>query len=245
MAIWYGATHGVPSFIFPGPTEVLATAAATLTHSSFYANLGASLTRLSVGFGIGAVIGSGLGIAAGRWLIIDEALSPFVSFFQTVPPITWVPLFVIFLGIGNLPIMSVVAMASLFPVIIAVQGGMRSIPVSQLLAARSLGARGAHMLVRFYLPSIRPSLADGLRVAFGIAWRTLVASEMIGGNNGIGFSIQTAGQVGNMSAVVFGILVIGTLSLLFDGLVLKPLARGPSQWGGRGPASSAEFGKAS
>lgn len=224
--IWYGATRGVPAFIFPGPLDVLRTALASLATRTFYEGLGASLFRLLVGFGAGGVLGSALGIAAGRFRGIDEALGPFVSFFQAVPPITWVPLFVILLGIGNLPIMSVVTMASLFPVIIAVEGGMRAIPKSQALAARALGARGWPMVVRFYLPALQPNLAGGLRVGFGIAWRSLVASEMIGGNNGIGFSIQTAGQVGNMSAVVFGILVIGALSLLFDGLVLKPLERG-------------------
>lgn len=244
LLLWYGATRGVPAFIFPGPVDVLHTASSTLATAGFYHDLGASLFRLFVGFGAGAVLGTGLGVAAGRFRGIDEALSPFVSFFQAVPPITWVPLFVILFGIGNLPIISVVTMASLFPVIIASEGGMRAIPRSQVLAARALGARGWPMLTRFYLPALQPNLAGGLRIGFGIAWRSLVASEMVGGNNGIGFSIQTAGQVGNMSAVVFGILVIGALSLLFDGVVLRPLERGqrrgprPRRWRSEGQASA-------
>ena len=225
LLAWLYFTQGVPSFVFPGPMAVLQTAIQNVVSPSFYVNLEASLIRLALGFSIGSIVGMALGMAQGRFHWADEAMSPFVSFFQSVPPITWVPLFIILMGIGDLPIVSVVSLATMFPVAIAVNQAMRAIPPNQVLAARALGARNLSMLIAFYLPATVPSLAGGLRVGFGIAWRTLVASEMVGGNNGIGFAIQTAGQVGNSGEVIWGIFVIGGLSLVFDSLFLRRLER--------------------
>jgi len=222
---WLLATRGVPSFVFPGPALVWRTAVQNLETATFYLNVEASLIRLALGFGMGSLLGVIIGVTQGRFEWADEAMSPFISFFQSVPPITWIPLFIILMGIGDLPIVSVVTMATIFPVAIAVNHAMRSIPQTQVWMAWALGAKNFRMVRQFYLPAILPALASGLRVGFGIAWRTLVASEMIGGNNGIGFFIQTAGQVGNTGAVIWGIFVIGGLSLTFDALLLRRLER--------------------
>ena len=125
---------------------------------------------------------------------------------------------------------AVIFMASFFPVVISVMQGVERIQESHIRAARMLGATGWKLGLYVYLPEVAPAAITGIYVGFGVAWRSLVAAEMIGGNAGLGYFISTNGQTGNPAAVMLGILVVGFLSWLFDRLMLRPLKHRLAGW---------------
>lgn len=230
LLIWILVASRYPSYVFPGPLDVWKQIGVQFHSAAFYRDIGLSLVRIAIGFGLAIIAAFLIGLLTGVSVIVRSVLAPLVSFFQATPPLAWAPLFIVMFGLGNAPMIAVIFMASFFPILINVIQGVDRIQESHIRAGQMLGASGWKLAVHVYLPEVTPAAITGVYVGFGVAWRSLVAAEMIGGNSGIGYFISTNGQIGNPAAVMLGILVVGFLALLFDTLLLRPLKNRYTSW---------------
>lgn len=176
----------------------------------------ASVFRLLAGVAVAAVIGVAIGLAVGSSRSLDRAVSPVLLFLRMVSPLSWAPVVVIAFGVGDPPVVALVAAAAVWPIATGVAEGVGRVNPGHLGVASSLGASRAEVLSRVTWPSVRPALLLGVRQALGIAWVVLVPAEMLGVASGLGYEILNAKDQLAFHHVTALILVIGTLGFLID-----------------------------
>lgn len=230
LLAWVGIATFYPAYIFPGPYDVWQEGLNQWEKGELLGHIAVSLKRLTIGFVTATTAAFVIGILAGASRRFLEFLTPIVTYFQATPPMAWAPLLIIIFGLGDLPMIAVIIIASFFPVLINVMQGMNLIPENHIRAAKSLGASGWKLAIYVYLPEIIPAAISGVYVGFAISWRSLVAAEMIGGNAGIGYFIAFNGQIGNSASVLLGILLIGFMALFLDYLLLRRLHNRFANW---------------
>jgi NitT/TauT family transport system permease protein/taurine transport system permease protein len=200
--------------------------------TTFAADLSASLYRIALGFLLAAVIGIPIGLAMGRVRWIFEVIDPFLEFFRPVPPLAYIPLLVVWFGIGESPKVILIAAGTMPIIIINALSGVRSIPPVRLRVAQSLGATKWQMFYRVILPSALPEIFTGLRVANGVAWTCLVAAELVAANSGLGWLVEAAGQNLQVAIVIVGIIFIGACGYATE-LIVRLLERILVPWKGK------------
>jgi NitT/TauT family transport system permease protein len=197
----------------------------------FWETVGASMFKLSIGYPIACFLGGLLGLIGGLYRGFAIYLRSLIRILQSIPPITWLPILMILYGFGNVPIITIVIIASFFPMALSVLNATEGITRTHLEVARVLGAHKGQLLRKVYLPETLPSFITGAQVAFGNAWRSMIAAEMVGGAMmGLGFSIQFSGQTANMAGVIVYIMVIGTIAMILDLVILETLKRKVLHW---------------
>ncbi|WP_026076062.1 ABC transporter permease [Noviherbaspirillum massiliense] len=224
LLLWQVAAWFLPSFLMPGVPTVLARLWEEIQTAAFRTALWGSLTRLGWGYGIALLFGIGFGLIGGVLYFFREVLKSAIIILQSIPSIAWVPLFLILMGFGNVPIIVVVALAAFFPAALSVMNATESVQKVQISAARVMGASQWDMLKRVYLPAVMPELITGAQLAFGNAWRALISAEMlVGFGKGLGRSLAYAGETADMVGVMTNILTIAILAPLIDQLLLENL----------------------
>jgi len=221
----------VNPILFPPLPSVFARLGSNLTDEKFWNSLGTSLYRLGVGYPIACVVAGFLGLVAGLYRGFALYLRRLIAILQSIPPIAWLPFLMIIFGFGDLPIILIVIIASFFPMALSVMNGTEGVVRTHLEVARVLGANKGQLLRKVYLPETFPSFITGAQVAFGNAWRSLVAGEMVGSAMiGLGFSINFAGDIADMTGVIMYIIVIGVIATILDQVVLEQLKRRLLRW---------------
>ncbi|UOF92443.1 ABC transporter permease [Fodinisporobacter ferrooxydans] len=233
LAVWIAASYHYPALVFPGPLQTFQELKRQVVSTEFYHHIGISLYRLFIGFSIAAIAAFLVGMLAGVSKAFRQFITPLIMIFQATPPMAWAPLLILLLDLGNAPMIAVIVIAAFFPIVVNVIEGTERIKLSHIRAAQSLGASKWQLALHVYLPEVMPSALTGVVVGFGVAWRSLVAAEMIGGNAGIGWLISSSGQIGNSSLVMVGIITIGILAMLFEFLLLHPLKKRFASWAPR------------
>ncbi|MDT5138232.1 MAG: NitT/TauT family transport system permease protein [Mycobacterium sp.] len=185
---------------------------------------GVSLWRLLVGLLVGAVIGIPTGLLIGLNDTADRATRPVVQFLRMISPLSWAPISVALFGIGNEPVIFLIAAASVWPILINTAAGVHAIDPGYLQVARSFGASRIELLNVVVLPAIRGHLQTGLRVALGIAWVVLVPAEMLGVRSGLGYQILNARDQLAYGQVVAVIVVIGVIGYGLDLVARRALS---------------------
>jgi ABC-type nitrate/sulfonate/bicarbonate transport system permease component len=190
-----------------------------------------SLKRLALGFLIGAGLGMvvGLLMASSRWLM--DFIRPLFVFFQVIAGIAWIPLAIVWFGLGSAPVVFVVANAVFFIVAINMLVGMQSIPKVLIFSARTLGAGRLRVMREVLLPGALTHLLVGLDTALSFAWRALIAAELVVASNGLGYVTLQASTRFDSATVLAGIIVIGFLSLLMQMLLVPLRHRTVERWG--------------
>ena len=221
---WQIAAWILPDFLMPDVPTVIARLWGEIQSESFRAALWGSLVRLGSGYGAALLFGIGFGLIGAVLFFFREVLKSAIIILQSIPSIAWVPLFLILMGFGNMPIIVVVAIAAFFPAALSVMNATESVQKVHVAAARVMGASRLDMLRRVYLPAVMPELITGAQLAFGNAWRALISAEMlIGFGKGLGRSLSYAGETADMVGVMMNILAIAILAPLIDQLVLENL----------------------
>ncbi|MDR3473623.1 MAG: ABC transporter permease subunit [Devosia sp.] len=225
----------VSSVFLPPPTKVLSAAGRLMTQgyvdSTLTEHALASLGRVFFALFFTVLIGIPAGIAIGASRIGRGILDPIIEFIRPLPPLAYLPLVIIWFGIGEPAKILVIGLAMLAPIAISTAAGIRSAPLSQINAARSFGATRWQVLTEVLLPSALPEILTGIRIALGAGWSTLVAAELVAASRGLGFMIESAAQFLVTDVVVVGIFVISALAFAFEivlrlaGRVLLPWAR--------------------
>ena len=222
LLMWQIAAWSLPSFLMPGVPEVAARLVEEVQSGSFRTALFGSLYRLGLGYGSALVLGIGFGLIGAVLFFFREVLKSAIVILQSIPSIAWVPLFLILMGFGNLPIIVVVAIGAFFPTALSVMNATESVEKVHIAAARVMGASKLQMLKRVYFPAVTPELITGAQLAFGNAWRALISAEMIVGfSAGLGKSLAYSGEIADMTGVMTNILVIAVLAAVIDQVVLE------------------------
>ncbi|RWE34954.1 MAG: ABC transporter permease subunit [Mesorhizobium sp.] len=192
----------------------------------------ASLWRVFAALIVAIVVGVLVGLAIGISRIGRGVFDPLLEFLRPIPPLAYLPLIVIWFGIGEPSKILVIAIAMLAPVALSTAAGVRGVSRERIDAARSLGATRRQVVRHVILPSALPSILTGLRIALGAGWSTLVAAELVAATRGLGFMIQSAAQFLVTDVVVMGILVIATIAFALE-FVIRRIERALVPWAGR------------
>jgi taurine transport system permease protein len=196
-------------------------------------HVGRSLFRVFIGFAAGCLIGIPIGFAMGLSRVMRGFFDPLVEFFRPIPPLAFIPLFIIWFGIGELSKTMLLFFAALWIMIIAARSGVFSIRLSKIHAAYTLGASKTQILFRVILPNALPEIFIGMRVAMGVCWGTLVAAELVAAESGVGFTIMVASKFLATDIVVMGIFIIGVIGYGLD-ILMRKLEAKLIPWKGKG-----------
>ncbi len=238
LLAWWAVTAAewIEPLFLPSPEAVLAKAWLLLTQgymeSTLWQHLGASLGRIGLALGAAIVTAIPIGIAIGHNRIARGILDPLIEFYRPIPPLAYLPLIVIWCGIGELSKVLLIYLAIFAPIAIATATGVRTVDPSKLRAAQSLGASRAQLIRHVILPSALPDILTGVRIGLGVGWSTLVAAELIAATSGLGFMVQSAAQFLVTDVVVLGILVIALIAFALE-MSLRALQRKLVPWHGQ------------
>jgi taurine transport system permease protein len=182
--------------------------------------------------GLAIVIAVPVGVSIGLSRRVRAVIDPLVEFYRPVPPLAYLPLVVIWCGIGELSKIFLIYLAVFAPISIATVQGVRRVEESRIRAALSLGASRWQLVCFVILPSAAPDILTGIRIGLGVGWSTLVAAELIAATRGLGFMIQSAANFLVTDVVLMGILMIGTIAFAFE-WGLRKLQRTLLPWDGK------------
>ena len=175
-----------------------------------------SLYRVIVGFLVGAGLALPIGLSMGASRIAYAWLNPLFQLLRPIPPIAYIPLSILWFGLGNPPAIFLIALGAFFPVLMNTIAGVRQVDGIYLRAARNLGASGPTMFLRVILPAAVPYILTGMRIGIGTAFIVVIVSEMIAVNNGLGFRILEAREYFWSDKIIAGMITIGLLGLAID-----------------------------
>ncbi|MHA2359346.1 MAG: ABC transporter permease [Candidatus Thorarchaeota archaeon] len=176
-----------------------------------------SLTRVTIGFVFAAATAVPLGIAIGRYRLIDSVLGPIVEAMRPIPPIAWIPLAILLFRSNLLGAqVFIIWVGAFFPILINTTTGVKRTETVHIDAAKTFGAGEVQILQKIVIPSAGPEIFAGFRIGFGIGWMCLVAAEMIGGGLGLGYLVLIMQQVGRTGAVISSMLLIGLIGFLIS-----------------------------
>jgi NitT/TauT family transport system permease protein len=176
----------------------------------------ASIIRVVGGFGIGAGLALPLGLLMGGSARFYQLMNPLVQLLRPIPPIAYIPLAILWFGLGNPPAFFLISLGAFFPVLMNTISGVRTVDEIYIRAARNLGASGATLFLRIILPAATPHILTGLRVGIGVAFIVVIVAEMIAVNNGLGFRILEAREFMWSDKIIAGMITIGLLGLAID-----------------------------
>jgi sulfonate transport system permease protein len=222
-----GATRLVPAYLLPPPDEIVAAALRYIFGTPgeapyagrFLTDLGASLPRVLLGFGLAVLIGLPLGVLSGRLALFQKLVSNTIHAARAVPGIAWLPLALVWFGIGLPATTFLVCLAAFFPIYLNTASGARQIDPLLYQAGAMLGIGRVRGIFAILLPAAMPQIVTGLRLGLGIAWAYLVLGELTGVADGLGAIIMDARMLGRIDMIMVGIIVISVMGRLSDDLL--------------------------
>ncbi len=229
--------HVFPPIALPSPIAVLR--ALMLLATQGYGghlltdDIWVSLLRILIGFVGAVVVGVPIGLMMARIDVVFRVIDPFLQFIRPVPPLAYIPLLVVWFGIGELPKIMLILIGTIPVIIIGTISGVRGTPPLRLAVARTLGASEGQIFRHVILPSSLPEIFTAMRIGIGVAWTCLVAAELIAADQGLGWLVQYAGQALQVPIVIVGIIVIGILGYAME-LVIRIIERRAVPWRGHG-----------
>ena len=196
-----------------------------ISSGEIFPHLFASLQRIAIGLGAALLVGIPLGLALGFSKRLEMWCTPSFQLLRMVSPLSWMPIIVMLLGVGNLPIYFLLAFASVWSLIISTSAGVKSIDPQWLLLARSMSASKRETLCKIVVPAITSHVLTGLRVSIGIAWVILVPCEMLGVNEGLGYFILDTRDRLAYSELMAVVVVIGLIGWGLDSLIRLAMSK--------------------
>ncbi|SDX33028.1 taurine transport system permease protein [Pseudomonas syringae] len=238
LTLWWAVTAGgwIEPLFLPPPADVLGKGWLLMTKgymdSTLWQHLGASLQRIGLALGAAILTAIPVGIAIGHNRIAHGIFDPLIEFYRPIPPLAYLPLIVIWFGIGEFSKVLLIYLAIFAPIAIATATGVRTVDPTRVRAAQSLGATRWQLIRHVIVPSALPDILTGIRIGLGVGWSTLVAAELIAATSGLGFMVQSAAQFLVTDVVVLGILVIAFIAFAME-LGLRALQRRWVPWHGQ------------
>jgi len=217
---WSIDTHRIPDTILASPSQVSKDFVVFLKTGALFVHSWASLKRLAAGYLIGTILGLTLGAWVGVSKFIQRFISPTIQFLIPIPPIAWIPLLIILLGIGEVSKVALVAVASFFTLFVNTVQGFRSTDQKLVDVANVYKKPTLELIFKVLLPSALPQIFAGLRSALALSWILLIAAEVIASSQGLGWLIWDARNFSRPDDMIVGIITIGILGKLSDSALL-------------------------
>ena len=224
IVAWQVAVAGGKGLV-PGPIAVAAAIGELARRGLLIRYVVASLFRVTWGYSMAVMIALPIGVILGLSRRAEAALHPLMQLLRPISPLAWIPIAILWFGVGDLSAMFLIFVASLLPLTLATTRAVQEIDPVVLRATRNFGLPTRRLIPSVILPAILPQLIVSMRITLGIAWLVVVAAEMIAVNSGLGFLIVDARNAGNRyDLVIAGMILIGVIGLILDG-VMRSLAR--------------------
>lgn len=218
LAVWQlAATLGwVDEYILPAPTVVFTTFIDLLASGELLRDVGISALRVAQGFALAAVAGLGLGLAMGLSKKFNAASDFLLKILKPIPPIAWIPLAILWLGLGEAAKVFIIFIGAVFPILFNTLDAIRQTDGRYVDLARVLELKRGAFVQKIILPGALPQIMTGLRIGITIAWMCVVAAELIAASSGVGYLIMQARALAQSDVVIVGMLVTGLLGKLTD-----------------------------
>src|SRR5271170_1471809 len=234
LAFWHYSVVWSATKVFPSPLAVEKGILELARKGILFSYIGDSLRRVALGFGAAVAVGIPVGLTLGWYPAANQVVNPVLQILRPISPIAWIPVAIVFFGIGDPPAIFLVFLSAFFPIVVACVSGVSSVPSIFRRAGRNFGLSPAKILARVVFPAALPQILIGLRIALGIAWLVVVAGEMIAVDSGLGYLVIDSRNSGKRyDLVVAAMLVIGVIGLALD-IIFRRLEKIPSvRWGFR------------
>ncbi|MBL8381068.1 MAG: ABC transporter permease [Burkholderiales bacterium] len=232
LTVWEGLARSgmVSQAVFPPPSHAVVTGLRKIPPADLANHMLTSVQRIAIGFSLGALLGIVLAILGGWYRVIGNLIRPVVELLRPIPPLAWIPMAIVWFGLGEPSKIFLIFLGAFFPVLTNAWKGMAGIDPTLLRAGQTMGLKGPELLVKVAIPAALPDIATGLRIGWGLAFGVLVAAELIAAESGLGYLIMNARQLGEVEVIILGILVIGALNLATDALLGVLLAKWMGKW---------------
>jgi NitT/TauT family transport system permease protein len=220
VALWWAAVLLTHSVIFPTPKDVVLGTLELARDGTLWEHIGASLFRVGAGFGLAVLFAIPLGLWMGWVHGAFVTLNPLFQILRPISPIAWIPIAILWFGVGNASPIYLIFIASVFPMIVQTTMGVHTIEKRYLRAAENFGVPRGKLFRQVVFPATLPQIITGMRIGLGVAWLVVVAAEMIALRSGLGYMIIDSRNAGNRyDLVVAGMIIIGLIGLALDGFM--------------------------
>jgi NitT/TauT family transport system permease protein len=217
LALWHFSVIWTATKVFPSPREVEKGLAGLLEHHVLWGDIRDSLRRVAIGFGTAVILGIPLGLILGWYPAGNQVVNPVMQILRPISPIAWIPVAIIFFGVGDSAAVFLIFLGAFFPIVVACINGVSNVPSVFRRAGRNFGLTPLQLLAKVIFPAALPQILIGLRIALGIAWLVVVAAEMIAVDSGLGYLVIDSRNSGKRyDLVIAAILLIGVIGLILD-----------------------------
>jgi NitT/TauT family transport system permease protein len=218
LVIWSVLTYGgfVDALFLPSPGRVFQAGVDLFLELSFTTDIFNSVYRVMMGFIIAAIIGVPLGLIMGTFQVAEALTEPMVGFIRYMPASAFIPLFILWLGIGDVEKIAIIFVGSFFQLVLMVAVVAKNVHTDMLDTAYTLGAKRFQVIRKVLLPASLPGILDTLRIIIGWAWTYIIVAELVASASGIGYMIISAQRMLRTGSIIFGILTIGMMGLITD-----------------------------
>lgn len=233
LAAWYliCALNLFPAYALPSPDAVWKSLQEELLAGRLVNDVIASLWRVAIGFVISAVLGIPAGLWLGQHLSARQAFVPVLNFFRFLSPLAWIPFAILWFHIGDKPAVFLIFMATFFPLALATMSAVAQIPAIYFRVAHDYHYKGIELLTKVTFPAVLPQVITALRVSYGIAWVVIVAAEMVGCQDGLGYGIWEARNGLRLDSAVCYMIMIGLLGMGIDRFLAQLTKLPKVRWG--------------
>src|SRR5215469_5314969 len=220
IGLWWWTAASSP--IFPTPLAVVAGIMELARNGTLVRDIAHSLSRVAVGYGLALGLAIPLGSLMGWYAGIFRAFNPTVQLLRPISPIAWIPLAILWFGVGDASPIFLIFLSSFFPIVVATASGVHLVERQYVRAAQNFEVGGLRLFRTVIFPAALPQIITGMRVGLGVAWLVVVAAEMVAINSGLGYLIIDARNAGSRyDLVVAGIVTIGVIGFLLDLLMRR------------------------
>ncbi len=218
LVIWSLLTYGgfVDALFLPSPGRVFQSGVDLFFEFSFTTDIFNSTYRVMAGFVVAAIIGVPLGLIMGTFQVAEALTEPVVGFIRYMPASAFIPLFILWLGIGDVEKIAIIFVGSFFQLVLMVAVVAKNVHTDMLETAYTLGAKRFQVIRKVLLPASLPGILDTLRIIIGWAWTYIIVAELVASASGIGYMIISAQRMLRTGSIIFGILTIGMMGLITD-----------------------------
>lgn len=213
---WLSASGLIDPIFLPGPVQVFTRLLSWLVEDDLWGDTMISMYRVMAGFALSAVLALPLGLLIGAFKPVEAVLEPLTDFIRYMPAVAFIPLVMLWLGIGESAKISIIFIGTFFQMVLMVAENVRLVPSAQIEAAQTMGATRGEIIKLVLLQSAKPAILDTLRLTMGWAWTYLVVAELVAANSGLGYSILKAQRFLKTDTIFGGIILIGLIGLLMD-----------------------------
>jgi len=217
IAVWWVVVLAAGSVIFPTPWQVVAGAVELVEDGTLFEHIAASLFRVGTGFALAVFVGVPLGLWMGWIRFAFDTLNPIFQMLRPISPIAWIPIAILWFGVGDASPIYLIFISSVFPMIVQTTAGVHTIEQRYLRAAENFGVSRYTLFSQVVIPAVLPQVIVGMRIGLGVAWLVVVAAEMIALRSGLGYLIIDSRNAGNRyDLVIAGMIIIGLIGLSLD-----------------------------